>query len=177
MPGARIVSGDEHPQGHQHHVRVAVSAAVGRVKRPAGVGPAGDDCRNRQHPAEHKNVPARQVELRERQVAGADHHRQQEIAEHGRNRWNQEEENHDHAVKRKQPVVGFRDRQVTGRRHELQPEQNRRRAADKEEQRDRDHVQNGDPLVVGRPQPRPKAIVGVQVIAASGRLLDHRSDV
>ena len=50
--------------------------------------------------AEHEEVPAQQVEPREGQVLGADHHRQAEIAQHGRDHRHQEEEHHDDAVQR-----------------------------------------------------------------------------
>ena len=72
--------------------------AVRRVERPAGVDAAGDHRVEREDAADPVDVEAEQVDARERQVLGADHRRDQEVAEHRRNRRDQEEEHHDHAV-------------------------------------------------------------------------------
>ena len=104
-------------------------------------------------PADDVDVPAEQVDPREREVLGADHDRQQEVAERRRDRRDQEEEHHDDAVHREHPVVDVRGHQVAGRRQQLEPDQQREEAAEEEEDRDREQVQQPDPLVVGREQP------------------------
>ena len=135
-------------------VRVRVHGAERRVEGPAGVDAAGRSRIQSERAADHVDVPAQQVELGKARSLRADHQRDQEVAEHRGDRRDQEEEDHHHAVHREQLVVGLGLNQVALRRHQLEPHQRRRRAADEEEERDRDHVQQRDPLVVGRQQPR-----------------------
>ena len=100
-----------------------------------------------------------QVEPRKRQVARADHERDQEVAQDRRNRRDQKEEDHDDAVHREQAVVGVgRLEDVSLRGHELEPHHGRGSAADEEEERDRRHEQEADPLVVGREEPRLQGV-------------------
>jgi hypothetical protein len=104
-------------------------------------------------PAERRRCTSWQVEPREGQVLGADHHRQQEVAEHRRDRRDQEEEDHDDAVHGEQLVVGVGLDQVAAgvsSSRRISTANSRRR----EERRDRDQVQDRDPLVVLRQQPR-----------------------
>ena len=174
MPGEdRRETGDECAERHQDHVRIRVDAAVGGVKRPARVHAAEHDRGHRQQPTRHENVPAREVQLGEREIAGADHHRQQKVAQHGRDRRDQKEEYHDHAMQRKELVVGLGNHEVAAGRHQLQPKQHGGRPADEEKQRDRDHEQDGNPLVVRREEPRAEAVIDVQVVAAIGRGNGH----
>jgi len=56
---------------------------------------------------EIENVPAGQIEPWKSQILGADHQRDQEISQHGRNRRDQEEKDHHYAVHGKELVVGF----------------------------------------------------------------------
>ena len=100
------------------------------------------------------------------QVARADHHGQEEVAQRGRDRRDQEEEDHHHAVHGEQLVVGVRRDQVALRRQQLQADQRGEDAAQEEEQRDGDQVQQRDALVVLGEQPRLEAVAGVQVILA-----------
>ena len=103
---------------------------------------------------------------RERQVLRADHQRDQEVAEHRRDRRDQEEEHHHDAVHREQLVVGVGRDEVALRRHQLEADQpTANSAAEEEEHRDRDQVQQRDPLVVLRQQPRLEAVAVVQVVA------------
>ena len=88
------------PMRHGRDLRVRVRAAVGRIKRPAGVHAAGDRGIQREQAAHDVDVPAQQIQLRKGQVARADHQGNQEISEDRGNRRNQEKENHDDAVQR-----------------------------------------------------------------------------
>ena len=73
-------------------------------------------CRCRRWPAtasvidaaDDVDVPAQQVDAREREVLRADHDRHQEVAERRRNRRDQEEEDHHDAVHREELVVQCR---------------------------------------------------------------------
>ena len=110
------------------------NGAVGRVERPAGVDAAGEPWRTiGEQAADHEDVPAQQVELREGQIPGADHHRHEEVAQHRGDRRNQEEEDHDHAVHREQAVVRLGASPGRPRRQQLQAHEERERAADEEE--------------------------------------------
>ena len=179
MPGARmrwIVTmklspvrieekpGDEDAERRRDHVGGRRHRAERRVERPAGVDAAGDQRVQREQPAEDVDVPARQIQLGERQVLGADHDRHQEVPEHGRDRGNQEEEHHHHAVHREELVVGLVRHEVAGRRRELEPDHHRHRAADEEEDRDGGEIEQRDALVIARQQPRLDAVAVVQVV-------------
>ena len=74
------------------------SAAVGRVERPAGVHAADDHRVDGEEEADDEDVPAEEVDLRERDVLGPEHQRQHEVAENRRHGGNQHEEHHRHAV-------------------------------------------------------------------------------
>src|SRR5437899_996891 len=76
---------------HRDHMRVCVGGAVRRVKRPASVYAAMDQRPKRQRATCDKNVPAHQVQLRKRDIACADHHRQNKIAEYRWDGWNEKE--------------------------------------------------------------------------------------
>ena len=113
--------------------------------------------------ADDVEVPAQQVDPRERQVLRAAHDRDQEVAERRRNRRDQEEEDHHHAVQREQLVVHVRRQQVALRRQQLEPDAEREQAADREEDRDRDQVQHRDALVVLGQEPRRDAVRRVEI--------------
>ena len=91
--------------------------------------------------------------LGKRHILRADHQRNQEIAQHRRNRRDQEQEHHDDPVHGEQLVVGVRFHQIAGRRGQFQPDQDRENPAESEEERDSEQIQNRDPLVVVRQQP------------------------
>jgi hypothetical protein len=79
------------------------------------------------------NVPAQEVDSREREVLCADHDRDQEVAERRRNRRDQEEEHHDHAVHREHAVVDVGAHQRAFRAQQLKPDQQREEPAEEEE--------------------------------------------
>ncbi len=129
---------------------------------------AGDDV----------EIPAQQVDLGQRQVLGADHHGDHEIADGGGHRRHQEEEDHDDAVHGEHLVIGVGGHQVGLRRQQFQADEAGQRAADKEEERDRDQVERGDPLVVAGEQPAQQAVLlGQEVhLGNPGRGLIGKTD-
>ena len=154
---------DEDARQRQHHVAVGEHRRVRRVKGPARVDSAEEERCQRDHAAGDVEVPAQEVQAREGEVAGADHQRQHEVADHRRDRRDQEQPHHDHAVRGEKLVVGVVGDEVARRRRELEPDQRRRRAADEEERRDGDRVEDGDALVVVRRQPRAQGVAVVKV--------------
>ncbi len=159
-------AGDEHPHRGGDDGGVRVGAAVRGVEGPAGVHPAGDHGIESEQGPDGVDVPAQQVDAGEGQVAGPDHHGHQEVPQHGGDRRNQEEEDHDDAVHGEQLVVGLRLHQVARRGQQLQPHQHREGAPHEEHQGDRDQVEDGDALVVGGEEPRLPPEVGAQVVLA-----------
>ena len=77
----RREAGDEHAERGGDDVAVRRRGAVGRVERPAGVDAAAQGRDQREHAAEHVDVPAQQVDAREREILRPDHDRDQEVAE------------------------------------------------------------------------------------------------
>ena len=129
---------------------------------------AGDDV----------EIPAQQIDLGQSKVLGPDHHGNHEIADGGGHRRHQEKEDHDEAVHREHLVIGVGGHQGSLRREQLQADEASQRAADKEEKRDRDQVQRGDPLVVAGQQPAQQAVLlGQEVhLGDPGRGLIGKTD-
>ena len=162
----RRETGDEDPDGGHHDGAVRIDARIGRVEGPAGVDPARSDGVERQGAARHEDVPTRQVETREGHVARPDHDRQQEVPQHGRDRRDQEEEDHHHAVHGEHAVVGLRLQQVALGRDQFHANHYREGPADQEEQRDRGQIEQANTLVVERQQPRLDAVGHVEIVLA-----------
>ena len=101
-------AGDKNAGSHRDHMRIRVSGAVRRVKRPPGIHSAVNQRPKRQRAAGHKNIPAHQVEPGKRNIARADHHRQDKIPEHSGDGWNEKEPDHQHAVNGEKLVVSLR---------------------------------------------------------------------
>ncbi len=158
-------TGDENAEGSGNYLRVRESAAVGRVKSPAGVDAAGNYGVESEGRADDVNVPAHQVDARESQVARADHQRHEEIAQGGRDGRHQEEKDHDDAVHGEELVVGFRRYQALGF-DEVQAHQDGEKAANEKHQSDGDEIEDGDALVVNGQQPGLHAVIHVEVIQA-----------
>src|SRR5262249_56639859 len=78
------------------------------------------------------------------------------------------------AVHREQPVVDVGGDEIALRGGELQANQSRRGAADKEEHRDAGEIEDGNAFVVGGEEPRTQPIVLGEIIF---RLLAHRCDL
>ena len=159
-------AGDEDSDRGPDDVGVRVGGAERSVEGPAGIDAAGDHRDQRCGTADDVQVPAQQVDPGKCQVFGADHQRNEEVAEHRRHRRNQEEEHHDDAVHGEQLVVGVGRNQVTSRGEQLQADQHGEEAADPEHHGDRDEIKDRDALVVCGQQPRLDAVVGVQVVLA-----------
>jgi len=135
-----------------------------RVERPPGVEPAVDHRPQRKQSTDDVDVPADQIDLRERQILRPDHQRNQEIPHHRRNRGNQEEENHRHAVHREHAVVLIRRKQVSIRSQQVQADHHREEAADEKEKGHGSKVEERNPFVVRGQQPRADPIRGVQIM-------------
>ena len=131
--------------------------------------PAGEHRPEREHPAQHEDIPAEQVQLGKGKVAGAEHHGQDEVACSGGHGGNEEEKHHHHAVHREGAVIAIlvEDRPV--RIDEVESHQRGRDSAQQKEHADRDQVENGDALVVGREEPRFPAVIGVEIVQGRPR--------
>jgi hypothetical protein len=123
----------EHPNNRQAHFAFRERAAVGRVEGPSRVNAAAEERNQHQQRARHEEVPAQQVQARERHIARANHQRQQEVAEHRRDRRDEEQENHDHPVRGEHLVVDVRGEQVSLRRRQLQADERGCQPAQQEE--------------------------------------------
>ncbi len=154
------------PMPGEDDERVREGRAVGRVERPARVNAARNERPERKQPAEDVDVPAQQIDSREREVFGPDHHGDEKVPEHGGDGRNQEEEDHQDAVLREDLVIGVRLEEVALRRQQLKPDEQRVDAAQEEEERDGPQVEQGDALVVLRQEPRLDAVLLVQVVDA-----------
>ena len=124
------------------------------------------------------DVPAQKIDLREGQILRANHQRQQKIAQHRRNRGDQEKENHGHAVHGEKLVVSFRRDQKTRRGHQVQADHGGEQTAHKKEERHGKQIEQSNAFMVGGKQPRTNAIGGIQIVLARygvhcGRLRTH----
>ena len=165
QPGEdRAESGDEDADHDERDVRVRKLAAVWRVKRPTRVDAAeqqGGEC---ERAADQQQIPAGQIDLWKRQIASADHHRYEKITQRGGDRGDEEEEHHHHAVDGEQLVVGFAFHHRAGIVQQVDAHERRGRTADhEEEQRDQNHVQDTDALVIGGQQPGAHLPTGVEI--------------
>jgi hypothetical protein len=180
MPGAQLVRGHdevdrgedgreadhEHADDHGEHVSVRELRAEGRVERPAGVDAAGDQRIEGERAAEGEHVPAGEVQSGKGEIPRAEHQRDREIAERGRDRGDQEEPHHDHAIQRERLVAAVMGQEIARRGDQLEAHQPRRHAADEEEQGDGHEIQERDPLVIGGQQPRADGVALAQIAPA-----------
>ncbi len=142
-------------------VRVAEQRAERRVKRPTRIHTADDNGDQHENRAERIDPPAQNVDPWKRQVARADHHRDQEVAQHRRDGRDQKKPDHDDAMHRKHLVVSLWLKQVALRRNQFQPDQRGEYPAHEEHERDGDEIQYGDALVVGGEQPGLNSVLAV----------------
>ena len=152
-------SGDEDGEPGFNDVGIAEGGAEGRVEGPAGIDAAGQHAMQHHDAADDVEIPAQQVDARECEVFGADHHRDKEVAQHCGNRRDQEKEDHHHAVHGEELVIGVGLHQVAGGGQQLEADEQREEAADEKEERDRDQIEQGDALVVGGQKPRIDAVL------------------
>jgi hypothetical protein len=66
-------------------------------------------------------------------------------------------------VQREQPVIGVVAEEFPVREHQFEPHGADREAADEEEERDRQRVENPDALVVGGGDPRPQCVAMLKI--------------
>jgi hypothetical protein len=155
---------DENPQRRRDDVAVGGGRTVGRVEGPPGIDSATERGHHREQAAEDVNVPAQQVDARKREILRPDHDRDEEVAENGWNRRDQEEEDHHHAVHGEHLVIRVGGHHVAGGGQELQPDHEGEHAANEEERGNRRQVEQRDPLMVSRQQPRREAVSVVDVV-------------
>ena len=136
---------------------------IGGVKGPACIHASGHHCVEREQSSQVEDIPARQVQPRERQIPGADHERNQKVPQHRRNRRNKEEEDHYHAVHGEEFVVGLGLNQVSLGCNQLEPYHHRKRAPEEKEQRDGRQVKQCNALVVDREQPRFHTVIDIEI--------------
>ena len=100
---------DEHQDDSPVRARRAVQDRLRRVQGPAGAGrPAGhEEAGDQQHRQQVQPV-ADHVHVGEHHVAGADHQRDQVVAEAAQEQRRQQVDHHDHAVHADQLEVGAR---------------------------------------------------------------------
>ena len=154
---------DKNGQSGRDDVSVQVVRAQRSGKGPARIHAAqGERCQH-EYAADDVQIPAQQVDLRKRQVFSAYHDRDQEISDGCRDRGHQEQEDHDDAVHGEQLVIGVRRHQIGRRSQQLETDQPRHRAADEEEERNRDQIQDRDALVISRQQPALQAVFLVEI--------------
>ena len=159
-------SRDEDCQPGFNDFCIRVGGAEGYVEGPTCIDASGQHAVKHHHAADNVQVPTQQVDAGECQVLGPDHHWNQKVAQHGRNGWNQEEEDHHHAVQGEEFVVGIGLYQVPGGSQQLQPDEQREESSDKKEKRNREQVEKRNAFVVRGEQPRCNAVLLVQISLA-----------
>ena len=126
------------------------------VGEPAGLRRREEQRRVERDAAEQEHPVRPRVQPRERDVAGADHERQEVVREARPDR-DDDQEDHRRPVQREDLVVLLRRQERVVRRPELDPHQQRLDAADHEEHQHRRQVEDPDLLVVRGRQPRHPA--------------------
>jgi len=150
----RREAGDKDRDPRHRHLTVRVDRTVGWIEGPASVDTAIDQHVHHEYTTEHKDIPAEQVQSGEGDVLCSEHNWKQEVSKHGRDRRDQEKEDHDHAVHREDPVIGIRRKQIPFRCHQLKTDQRGVDPSDQEEDRDREEIEQADSLVIEGQQPR-----------------------
>ncbi len=156
-------AGDEDRQAGGNNVGVQVMRAERSGEGPARIDAAERERRQHEDAAENIQIPAQQVDLREGEVFSAHHDRDQEVSDRRRNRRHQKQEDHDDAVHGEHLVIGVRRHQVAGRGQQFQADHPGKKATDKEEDRDRDQIEDRDALVISGEQPALQAVFLVQI--------------
>src|SRR5712672_2154024 len=151
---------------------IGIDAAERRVKGPASIQAAGGKGIEDEAATDQVNVPAQKIDLGKSQILGANHDGQKEITQHSGDGWDQEEEDHGHAMHGEQLVVGFRGDQKALGREQVNANHGGERAANEEKESDRSEVKQSDALVVSGKKPRTDSVSGVEVVLA--RHLIHR---
>ena len=150
----RRETGDEDADHHGRDMGVREAAAIGRVERPAGIGAADDHAVKGEETGEDKNIEAEEVQPRKGEILGADHQRNEKIAECVGNRRNKKKPDHHDAMHREQLVVIVIGEYLAAGNDEREADQRRCGAADKEEAGDGAKEKQSDALMVGGEEPR-----------------------
>src|SRR5712671_2625591 len=156
-------SDDEDCESGFDDFRVGKVGAEGGVERPTSIDASGQHAVQHHDAADDVEIPAQQVDAGKGEILGANHQGHEEISEHSGNGWDQEEENHDHSMHGEKLVVSVGLDEVAGGRKQLEADEQGKKSANEKEKRDRDEIEQGDAFVVGGEQPRPDAVLLVQV--------------
>jgi len=175
--GDEVEAGEDRREAHhedgQHRQRhVGAGAQAERhVERPAGVGHAAarEQRQQRHDGADRVQPPGGQVQAGEGHVLGPDLDGQKEVAEHGRDAGDDEEEDHDHPVEGEQGVVRVGLHDGRARQQQLEAHEQADAERHEEEAQDQDHVQNADPLVVGGENPAQDARAAAADLEIAGQ--------
>jgi hypothetical protein len=129
-----------------------------RVAVPAGARGAalGEEAPHQHDPSEEEQPVRERVQPREGHVARADHQGHEEVRDAGPHR-HDDEEDHRRPVHRHDLVVRVAREELAVGRDQLRAHEQRHHAAGDEEEQGRPDVQDPDPLVVDRRQPRGDA--------------------
>ncbi len=155
----RAESGNEDRHARRHHVCVDVVRRERCRECPASINSAAGHGVDHQEPPTTYRYQLKQVDLGQRQIFGPDHHGDEKIAQRGRNRRHQEQEDHDDAVHGEHLVIGVGRHQIALRRQQFQTNQSGERSADEEEERNRDQIKNCDPFMISGQQPAEQAVL------------------
>src|SRR6266550_1915266 len=147
---------------------VAEGCAERSVEGPASVHAAGQYGVHHENAGDDVEVPAEQIDSGEGQIPGSNHQWNKKVSQNGGDGRNQKEEHHDLAVHGEELVVSVGLNKIAGGSEQLKANQQGEQSADKEEERNRSQVEQRNALVVGGKQPRPYAVLLVQIILAFG---------
>src|SRR5438445_329054 len=108
------------------------------------------------------------VRIKNPQIKSAFEHHQQhkKISQHGGNRWDQKEEDHDLAVHGEELVIGICLDEIAGGCQEFQADEQSEKSADKKEERNGDQIEQRDTFVVSSEQPGADSVFFVQIMLA-----------
>ncbi len=146
-------TGQENSGGHAHNMRVGKGAAVRGVKGPTGVHAAKDDGIDSQQAAGIEEVPAQQIEFWKGDIASADHHGNDKIAEDSGDGGNEEEPDHQHTMNGEEAIVHFGGDEIALRGDEFDTDQGGGDGGDEEIEKDRVEVKQADALVISGQKP------------------------
>ncbi len=155
---------DEESQGNEHQndsparPRSAVEDGLGRVQGPAGTrGPAGhEEARHQQQHGEQIDPVTHHVDIGENHVAGADHQRDEVVAETPQEQRGEQVDDHDHAVHGDElKVVARVDKGKDVREPQLQPHDPRQHQGHQPHRDRGDRVLDGDDFGVLAPDVLP----------------------
>ena len=158
QPGQdRGEAGNEHAGDGDRDIAVGIQRRERRIEGPAGINASSEDGEQRHRAAQHKQIPAQEIEPRKGEVAGPDHER------HNGNfpTWlGMEEIRKDNTTMmmpwlvRETISVHVGADQIGLGCRELNPDRRCSGAADKEEEYQACEIENCNALVIRREKPR-----------------------